>query len=129
MSCVDGVCEKDSQMQLRDCKTKGDLDATFSVIFHGDGGTQFRISNTNLCLQKMGDQRAIKLKPCKEYQPLQLFVGYESGIEKFDIRPVNYTDRCLSNHHHPKANEMIYAETCKKAHRTDTGYWIAYSNF
>lgn len=27
---------------------------------------------------------------------------------------------------HPKAKEIIYAETCLKAHRPDTGYWVKY---
>ncbi len=46
--------------------------------------------------------------------------------EKFDLRPIGSKNRCLSNHHHPKGGETIYAETCYKAHRVDTGYWVAY---
>ena len=128
MACPDGKCERSDKMELRDCKKKSDRDATFVVTSYGSKGHQFRVANTNLCLQKMFDRRAIKLKPCKtnRKKALQLFTDFKPDGEKFDLRPVLYTDRCLSNHHHPKGGETIYAETCKKAHRTDTGYWVAY---
>ena len=126
MSCIDGVCEEDGMMYLRNCQNKDELDAKFAVISHGDGGYQYRVTNTNLCLQKMGKSRAIQLRPCNDNDSLQLFTSFEPNGEKFDLRPMGYTNRCLSNHHHPKANETIYAESCIKAHRTDTGYWVAY---
>lgn len=131
MSCGEsGVCEVDSKMQLRNCKVKDDnLDALFSITSYGDAGDQFRVTDSDLCLQKMGDTRAIKLKPCmnanRKNLSLQLFKGFNPD-EKFDLRPSGYMDRCLSNHHHPKAREIIYAETCEKAHRPDTAYWVAY---
>ena len=125
MACPDGKCEKNDKMELSNCKKKNDRDATFVVTSPSNAGHQFRVTNTDLCLQKMGDRRAIKLKPCKMNESLQLFVDFKSD-EKFDLRPVKYTNRCLSNHRHPKEGETIYAETCKKAHRTDTGYWVAY---
>ena len=126
MSCVDPDCQKNSKMQLRNYKIKSDLGATFSITSYGDEGCQLHVSNTDLCLQKMGNRRAITLKPCKRNQLLQRFVDFQPNGEKFDLRPLNHTDRCLSNHHHPKVNETIYAETCKKAHRVDTGYWVSY---
>ncbi|KAL7466768.1 hypothetical protein ACHAXS_007054 [Conticribra weissflogii] len=131
MQCVDKlgnfVCEKDSRIQLRNCRTKSDLDAIFTYISFGDGGYQFRIANTNnMCLQKMGDRRAIRVKPCKDDQMLQRFVGFDPDLDRFDLRPLDYTDRCLTNHHHPKPNETVYAETCKRAHNYDTGYWVKY---
>ena len=130
MSCQeDGKCESGSKMELRNCKKKSDLDATFIATSHGTLGHQFRITNTNLCLTKMGRGRAIKLKKCwnprRKHFPLQLFKGFKQD-EKFDLRPSGYLDRCLSNHHHPKAKEIVYAETCVKAHRPDTGYWVTY---
>ena len=69
--------------------------------------------------------RAIKLKPCKMNKASQLFLDFQSE-GKFDLRPIAAPSRCLTNHHHPKAGETIYQETCKKAHRTKTGYWVAY---
>ncbi|EJK69809.1 hypothetical protein THAOC_08895, partial [Thalassiosira oceanica] len=85
--------------------------------------TTARVTNTKLCLQKMRG-RSLRLKPCSKNK-LQQFKDY-SLTEKFDLRPVRYSSRCLSQHHHPKQDEEVYAETCAKAHRHDTGYWIAY---
>jgi len=131
MQCVDkmgnSTCEKNSRMQLRNCRTKSDLDAIFTYTSFGDGGYQFRIANTNnMCLQKMGDRRAIRVRPCKDDQMLQRFMGFHPDLDRFDLRPIIYSDRCLTNHHHPKPNETVYAETCKKAHQYDTGYWVRY---
>ena len=130
MSCQeDGKCKSGSKMELRNCQEKSDLDTTFIAMSYGTVGHQFRISNTNLCLTKMGRGRAIKLRKCwkpkRRHFPLQLFKGFKPD-EKFDLRPSGYLDRCLSNHHHPKAKEIVYAETCVKAHRPDTGYWVTY---
>jgi len=128
MSCRDG-CEKDHRIELRNCKSKNDLDATFVAISHGNAGYQLQVANTNLCLQMMSNQRAIKLKCCKSKgsrnMSVQLFANFSQN-EKFDLRPVRNTTKCLSNHHHPKGSETIYAEKCRKAHRTTTGYWVAY---
>lgn len=131
MQCVDKlgnfICEKDSRMQLRNCRTKSVLDAIFTYTSFGDGGYQLQIANTNnMCLQKMGDRRAIRVRPCRNDQMMQRFVGFNPDMERFDLRPLNYTDRCLTNHHHPKPNETVYAETCKRAHNYDTGYWVRY---
>ena len=129
MACQSGNCVSNSKIELRNCKVKSDLDAIFVANPFGANGHQFRVANTNLCLQKMGRGRAIKLKKCmkpkKKHVHLQLFKGFKPG-EKFDLRPSSYLDRCLSQHHHPKANEIVYAESCSKAHRPDTGYWVTY---
>jgi hypothetical protein len=129
LSCQEENCESGSKMELRDCTVKSDRDVTFNMVSFGIAGHQIRVTNTDLCLTKMGSGRAIKLKNCrkadKKQFSLQLFKGIDSN-DKFDLRPSGYLDRCLSNHHHPKAKEIVYAETCKKAHRADTGYWVKY---
>ena len=125
MACPDGKCMPNIKLELRNCKKRSDKDAIFVVTSHRKG-YQFRIANNNLCLQKMGDRRAIRLRPCKKNKSVQFFADFKTGGEKFELRPIGYTDRCLSNHHHPKSGETIYAETCRKAHRTDTGFWVAY---
>ena len=98
------------------------------------GGYQYRVANTDLCLTvdranflEVGPDVngiAITLSSCKMNNPGQLFVAKASA--KFDIRPVTAKDRCLTQHHHPKADEIVYVESCAVAHRTTTGYWSAY---
>ncbi|KAL3799728.1 hypothetical protein HJC23_010378 [Cyclotella cryptica] len=72
------------------------LDALFLVMSYDDAGDQFH-----------------------------LFKGFNPD-EKFDLNPSRYTDRCLSNHHHLKAKEIIYAKTCENVHCPNTGYWVRY---
>ena len=75
----------------------------------------------------MGSRRAIKLKPCRE-KSAQLFADFKLN-KRFELGPVDVYDgieRCVSQHHHPRQDEQIYAEKCGKAHRRDTGYWMAY---
>jgi hypothetical protein len=100
----------------------------------GGGGYQYRVTNTNLCLTvdranfvKVGPDAngiAITLSNCKSNDVSQLFAGKAS--EKFDIRPVSTKDRCLTQHHHPKPDEIVFVESCTKAHQSDTGYWSVY---
>ena len=111
-------------MRLRNCRVKSDLDAKF-VLTRYEGGDRYQVSDTNLCLQQV-NRRAVKLRKCRDANPRQLFVGSQPDVGKFDLKPVNKNSTCLSQHHHPKAGEVIYAESCIKAHRPDTGYWVAY---
>jgi hypothetical protein len=110
MACKNEVCEVGTKMWLRDCKEKGDeLHALFAVTSYGYLGDQFCVLGMDLCLQKMGLRRAIMLRsyvlPNRNSFNLQLFKGFKP-YGKFDLRPNNAPDRCLSNHHHPKAKEI-----------------------
>lgn len=123
MSCADNYqCKRNSKLKINNCKVASNRDTRF-VVKRINRNYQFRVTNTKLCLQKMRG-RSLRLKPCSKNK-LQQFKDY-SLTEKFDLRPVRYSSRCLSQHHHPKQDEEVYAETCAKAHRHDTGYWIAY---
>jgi hypothetical protein len=123
MACA-GTCRTGSNIKVQDCKQKSSADATFVVkAFNGPNkGYQYQIAKTNLCLQT--NLPNITLSSCKINEPRQLFTNKPSA--KFDIRPIKSKDRCLTQHHHPKADELIYAEHCSIAHRTTTGYWTVY---
>ena len=143
MCCADNnKCKRNSKLQIDDCRNAS-RSTRFAVKRINENYQasdvhwrpcpcvslllifpQFRVVNSNYCMQKMRG-RSIRLKPCSNRNKLQQFKDY-SPTEKFDLRPVRYPSRCLSQHHHPKQGEEIYAETCSKAHRHDTGYWIAY---
>jgi len=63
----------------------------------------------------------------------QMFVGFDPSRDVFEIHPYSlsgYTAtqgisyrKCVSNHHHPKPKELIYAQGCDVARRTDSSYW------
>mmetsp|Transcript_15146 Transcript_15146/g.23470 ORF Transcript_15146/g.23470 Transcript_15146/m.23470 type:complete len:356 (-) Transcript_15146:1976-3043(-) len=126
MACPSGEeCNRNDKMELRNCNNKSNEDAQF-VATPVRKGHQFRIANTNLCLQKSRRGSAIRLKPCNAKNKWQHFVGLKSDGKRFNLKPSTSSKRCLSQHHHPKKGEIIYAETCYKAHRVDTGYWVKY---
>lgn len=126
MACPSGeVCNRNDKMELRNCKNKSNEDAQFVATSAGKGH-QFRIANTNLCMQKSRRGSSIRLKKCNKKNKWQHFVGFKSDGKRFDLKPSTSSKRCLSQHHHPKAKEIIFAETCFKAHRVDTGFWEAY---
>jgi hypothetical protein len=35
--------------------------------------------------------------------------------------------KCLDNHHHPKAEEIVKAEYCSSSRQSRTSYWIVYN--
>jgi hypothetical protein len=122
MACV-GTCKAGGSIKIRDCKKKSSGDATFVVSSpKGSKGYQYRVSKSDLCLQT--NIPIITLSPCNKNEPRQFFVNKPNA--KFDIRPITSKDRCLTQHHHPKADEIIYAEHCSIAHKTKTGYWAKY---
>ncbi len=126
MACPSGeVCNRNDKMELRSCRYKSNEDAQF-IVTSAKKGHQFRIANTNLCLQKSRRGSSIRLKRCNAKNKWQHFVGFKSDGKRFDLKPSTSSKRCLSQHHHPKAKEIIFAETCFKAHRVDTGFWVAY---
>lgn len=152
MTCA-GECKSGSIIKIRDCKKKSNADVTFVVSSPkgntrklrakvpkpptsdgGGGGYQYRVTNTDLCLTvdrasfvKVGPGAygiAITLSSCKMNNPSQLFIAKAS--EKFDIRPVTSKDHCLTQHHHPKSDEIVFVESCTKAYLSETGYWSVY---
>jgi hypothetical protein len=77
MSSPGGQCERNDKLELRDCKKKSNEDAQFVDTSIGKVH-QFRVINTNLCLQKSKRGVAVKLKPCNTRNKLQHFIGFKS---------------------------------------------------
>ncbi|KAL3794149.1 hypothetical protein HJC23_012856 [Cyclotella cryptica] len=59
----------------------------------------------------------------------QRWMGFRPDRE-FELQPVEKkkrdVDRCLTQHHHPKRGERVYAEKCDTARKTTTSLWITY---
>ena len=63
----------------------------------------------------------------------QLFVGFDPSSSVFEIHTYSLRGysttqgiahrKCVSNHHHPKPRELIYAQGCDISRRTDSSYW------
>jgi hypothetical protein len=113
--------------------------ATFTILKNGSsglfggGGDRIQVFNSNLCLQRMG-ARDIVLKRCDSSEKDQLFYGLRSDNQVMELIPFPgklmidgvETERCLAQHHHPRAGERIYAENCAKARNADHHWWVKY---
>lgn len=101
-------------------------------VGYGFEGHQIQVINSNLCLERVG-AREIELRQCNASVERQRFLGFSPGGQGMELQPegtfrrrgVEY-ERCVSQHHHPKQGERIYAEHCRKTRRTETSMWSTY---
>ena len=82
-----------------------------------------------MCLERVDDVY-LYLQPCDPKEIRQLWLGFRVDGLPFELRPLQQNwlpeqyngpvdiERCISQHHHPKAGEVLYLETCYLA-----GYW------
>ena len=69
----------------------------------------------------------MKLASCRTTYK-QIFVGIKTDGSRFELSPKGSTDMCLVNlEHHPKAQEIIYATSCKLVRTIHTNEWTAYN--
>ncbi|KAL7539790.1 hypothetical protein ACHAXR_009605 [Thalassiosira sp. AJA248-18] len=95
-------------------------------------GDQIQVYGTNLCLHRIGT-RAIFLQQCDAASAEQRFLGFRSGGQAMELLPEGSFkkngiefDRCLTQHHHPRQGERIYADECRKARNSDTNLWSTF---
>ena len=141
-------CEKDMQLALIGCDPGkiGPLKlaqmATFKFVADTDDdkleGQQLSIHNstatTDLCIQAGDDvsfpregNGSLLLKPCDSTLGSQRFFGGRPTGTAFELLPLTGNSaQCLSNHHHPRQEEQIYAQDCHLARIPDTSYWCAF---
>lgn len=111
----------------------GSTSGMFGSAENGLEGDQIQVHNSNLCLERVGG-RSILLKQCNASVTNQRFLGFKSGGQAMELLPLPGTImrngvefvRCLTQHHHPRQGERIYAEDCIKARKSDTNMWSTY---
>ena len=126
MKCASSGCDLLDQLELHDC---GD-ESTWFVFRNLDpttGFTQIQIATTNLCIENTGNQM-VELRTCVDSSLRQKFVAGNGsfGGDKFEIQTVFNANGCLSNHHHPKAGEIVYRNECSTPRDSDTSFWNQY---
>jgi len=141
-------CENDMQLALIGCDPGkiGPLKlaqmATFKFVADTDDdkleGQQLAIHNstatTDLCIQAGDDvsfprkgNGSLLLKPCDSTLGSQRFFGGRPTGTAFELLPLTGNSaQCLSNHHHPRQEEQIYAQDCHLARIPDTSFWCAF---
>lgn len=135
---VVNYCNNDMMLALTECRPNRDTDAARFTLLPGNNkfdldGDQLKIANRNLCLSLVS-ARMMKLETCDASKIEQRFTGFKSeGDGAMEIAPAKVSkkdgvvvERCITNHHHPRENERLYAEICKLARISDTNLWSVY---
>lgn len=133
-------CEEGMMMALTDCEPGKTVrghkkrEANYFGVVEGDTtfeGVQFKLYETDLCLARDG-RRNILLRTCNPSSKEQRWLGFQFGQE-MELQPLqkltigrDQVETCLTQHHHPRKGERVYAEECKKARRTTTNLWMTY---
>lgn len=83
------------------------------------------IYGADLCIARKG--RDVYLTKCSWSDKNQRWNGFIHGKE-FELQPAGKKsdDKCLTQHHHPKRGERIFAERCETARKTKTSLWTTY---
>lgn len=121
MECRDS-CRSGAAIQIDECSG---ADRQRFLAF---GRTIRPSSNANLCLAVTGYSgtgRPVRLRDCRAGSADQDFREVRRD-GKFELIPASNGERCLSQHHHPKKNEVVFPEKCEKTRQFDTTYWTTY---
>lgn len=129
------MCESSMESEGSPCKladtmaidTCNDESTWFVFRNHASNGeTQLQVAESSLCLELIR-QRRIELRTCVSSSARQKFVAGKGsfGGEKFELKTV-VNGGCLSQHHHPKPDEIIYRNDCETSRGDDTSFWNQY---
>jgi len=124
-------CNLDDFIIIKGCSSSAS-DQQFTAV----GRTIRPTIDPTLCFTIMGYGTAqdfdgvtitqpIQLKPRGENNSNQQFVGYQNS-GKFELSPLDRTDRCLGSNHHPKPYERIHPKSCTTGRIHTTSLWIKY---
>ena len=103
-------------------ETCGSGNTRWEIVPLSGQGDQIRKSGSNQCIELIGS-RAIALRGCDASVTRQRWMAVMGAFNdyRFDIRPVRDLAKCLTQHHHPKPGEDVFAEFCSTAHQHTTG--------
>lgn len=123
------VCQEGMMLGLVDCEPGKGVNiraVEFAIrhnLFDKYSGDMILIHQTDLCITRK--KRELYIEKCTGEKG-QRWNGFHPEKE-FELQPVGRKDdKCLTNHHHPKRGERIFAEKCETARKTKTSLWIAY---
>jgi hypothetical protein len=89
-------------------------------------GDFIQVLGTNLCLERKGG-RFVALETCNRNETLQRWLNFLPNEQPFSWEPFGQKGiGCVSNHHHPKLEEVISVHDCAISHYWDTGFWNTY---
>jgi hypothetical protein len=117
---------------IMECEKRG---AEFNIVTDPKtGGYQLRLEGTDFCIGRgVRDNGAYKsrilaVKDCDISDGKQLWAPFPY-LNKFDLRPLEDAGKeegeadCISQLHHPKAEEVLSMHSCKLSRIYETRYW------
>jgi hypothetical protein len=116
-------CQAGDQLWLQTCNedlTGHQGNAEFRVLRHDDGD-QLQVVGTNFCVTFVRP-RFMNLQQCQVGNALQLWEGFTTD-KPFALHPKHNMELCASQHHHPKASELLFASGCDLAYKWNTALW------
>jgi len=88
----------------------------------GNPGQIQSCRNSKLCFEMKGS--TVKLDTCDSNDRDQEFKR-DGKNSKFKLEPRSRSG-CLTQEHHPKSGEKVYATSCRRAQKDETVYWNTY---
>jgi hypothetical protein len=87
---------------------------------------QLQEVSSELCLERTGN-RKLTMERCRSNRTNQRFQASNGNLvfgDKFELTPVTRLDFCVTQRHHPKADEVLELEPCDlTATFSDTSFW------
>lgn len=136
MEC-EGSCRRGNDIELGHCDEDGSIDDNPDIYFEflnleSDGKTQLRLSGSDSCVGMVSDSGddssnlVLSVVDCDASSSRQFFTPSRNDLGwddyRFEIK--TSSGRCISQEHHPKKNEDLYATSCSTARGDDTSYWM-----
>eukprot|EP00560_Eucampia_antarctica_P003610 CAMPEP_0197840098 /NCGR_PEP_ID=MMETSP1437-20131217/45406_1 /TAXON_ID=49252 ORGANISM="Eucampia antarctica, Strain CCMP1452" /NCGR_SAMPLE_ID=MMETSP1437 /ASSEMBLY_ACC=CAM_ASM_001096 /LENGTH=622 /DNA_ID=CAMNT_0043449649 /DNA_START=116 /DNA_END=1985 /DNA_ORIENTATION=+ len=130
MECAGQTCEFGDKLVAQVCD-ECDVAQRFEYVPSSSfSGGQIRVANSSgnsdissLCWTNYHDH-VYRLEECRTADREQIFDGFVQDELRFTISPYLDSSKCMTQAHHPKPNENIFAEDCVKAN--NTRWWLRY---
>jgi hypothetical protein len=128
MECNGGAseaCEVDDSIIISHCSHDRSTWFVYKNLKNDISQIQIAVSS-NLCLQLVGNND-IRVRVCDGTNQRQKFQALNGsfGGAKFELGTIQ-RDGCISQHHHPKDEEIIFRMDCALTRKHTTSYWMQY---
>jgi hypothetical protein len=120
LDCNGHDCNLDDIISTQDCAETSMQEFVWIPQGNADGRGSLKVANKDLCFERYSNQE-YRLRPCSG-KDRQMYLGF-TYEGPFELYPLFYPDRCISQHHDPKPDEEIYGVTCVDARRDYTNRW------
>jgi hypothetical protein len=85
-----------------------------------------KLAHFDLCLESK-TTNSYAMQPCDSSSPNQILKGWHP-TEPFELHPEEDTQKCVTQHHHPRPEEEIINTSCDLAERIHTNLWQVFQN-